>query len=156
MLPANREEIGFSVAKFPETTVLVPTLIFDEFWGNQEFVASSVIQATGIVEFEDGLWIRNYLKARNGLQRVRTIPGVRPGVVCTLGFLWGQTEFQSALVCVAAWCRFRCRVRFPAAAMLGLTWPREVGTFVLFCSQTWGKITIGIPTSFLREGVHTN
>ena len=37
---------------------------------------SAVIQATGMVEFEDGLWIRNHLKAQNGLQRVRTVPGV--------------------------------------------------------------------------------
>ena len=43
---------------------------------NRESVAGSVIQATGTVEFEDGLWIGNHLKARNGLQRVRTIPGV--------------------------------------------------------------------------------
>ena len=28
---------------------------------NQESVAGSVIQATGMVEFEDGLWIRNHL-----------------------------------------------------------------------------------------------
>ena len=51
----------------------------------------------------DGLWIGNHLKARNGLQRVRTIPGVRPGAVHTPGFLRGQTEFQSAWVRVAAW-----------------------------------------------------
>ena len=37
---------------------------------NWESVVGSVIQATGTVEFEDGLWIGNYLKARNGLQRV--------------------------------------------------------------------------------------
>ena len=43
-------------------------------------MAGSVIQAAGTVEFEDGLWIGNHLKARNGLQRVRNIPGVRPGV----------------------------------------------------------------------------
>ena len=65
-------------------------------------VAGSVIQATGAVEFEDGLWIGNHLKAQNGLQRVRTIPGVRPGVMRTPGFLRGQTEFQSAWVRVAA------------------------------------------------------
>ena len=41
-------------------------------------VAGSVIQATGTVEFEDGLWMGNHLKAQNGLQRVCTIPGVRP------------------------------------------------------------------------------
>ena len=95
-------------------------------------MAGSVIQATGTVEFEDGLWIGNHLKAQKGLQRVRTIPGVRPGAVCTPGFLWGQTELQSAWVRVAAWCGARRRVQFPAAAMLGLTQPREVGTFGLF------------------------
>ena len=36
---------------------------------HRESVAGSVIQATGTVEFEDGLWIGNHLKARNGLQR---------------------------------------------------------------------------------------
>ena len=45
----------------------------------RDCVAGSVIQATGTVEFKDGLWIRNHLKAQNGLQRVRTIPGVQPG-----------------------------------------------------------------------------
>ena len=65
-------------------------------------MAGSVIQATGTVKFEDGLWIGNHLKARNGLQRVRTIPGAQPGVVGTPGFLRGQTEFQSAWVRVAA------------------------------------------------------
>ena len=33
----------------------------------RESVAGFVIQATGTVEFEDGLWIGNHLKARNGL-----------------------------------------------------------------------------------------
>ena len=88
---------------------------------NRESVAGSVIQATGTVEFEDGLWIGNHLKARNGLQRVRTIPGVQPGAVRTPGFLRGQTEFQSAWVCVAAWCQARRRVRFPASVVLGST-----------------------------------
>ena len=71
---------------------------------NRESVAGSVIQATGTVDFEDGLWIGNQLKARNGLQMVDTIPGVKPGVVRTPGFHQGQTEFQSAWVHVAAWC----------------------------------------------------
>ena len=52
-------------------------------------VAGSVIQATGTMEFEDGLWIGNHLKAQIGLQRARTIPGVQPGVVRTLRFLKG-------------------------------------------------------------------
>ena len=73
-------------------------------------MAGSVIQATGTVEFEDGLWIGNHLKARNGLQRVRTIPGGSPGAVRALGFLQGQTEFQSAWVRMAAWCLARRRV----------------------------------------------
>ena len=38
--------------------------------------------------------------------------------------------------------------------MLGLTQPREVGTFVLFPDVR--EIANGIPTSFLREGVHSN
>ena len=69
----------------------------------RETVVGSVIQATGIVEFEDCLWIGNHPKVRNGLQRDRTIPRVQPGVMRTPGFLRGQTEFQSALVRVAAW-----------------------------------------------------
>ena len=69
-----------------------------------ESVAGSVIQATGTVEFEDGLLIGNHLKAQNGLQRVDTIPGVKPGALGTPRFLQRQTEFQSACVCMAAWC----------------------------------------------------
>ena len=61
-------------------------------------MAGSIIQATGMVEFENGLLIGNHLMARNGLQRVSTIPWVRPGVVLTPWFLRGQTEFQSAEV----------------------------------------------------------
>ena len=52
-------------------------------------MVGTVIQATGTVDFEDGLWIGKHLKARNGLQRVPTIPGVQPGVVPTPGFLQG-------------------------------------------------------------------
>ena len=37
-------------------------------------VAGAVIQATGRTELEDGLCAGGRLKARNGLQRVRTIP----------------------------------------------------------------------------------
>ena len=42
-------------------------------------MAGSVIQATGTVEFEAGLWIGIYLNAQNDLQSVRTIPGVHQG-----------------------------------------------------------------------------
>ena len=75
--------------------------------------------------------VGNHLKARNGLQMVRTIPGVRPGAVRTPGFLRGQTEFQSAWVRMAAWFQAKCQVQFLAAGVLGLTRSREVGTFVL-------------------------
>ena len=37
-------------------------------------MAGSVIQATGRTDFEDGPKIGNQSKARNSLQRVRTIP----------------------------------------------------------------------------------
>ena len=70
----------------------------------RESMVGSVIQATGTVEFEDGLWIGNHLKAQNGLQRARIILGIQPGAVWAPGFLHGQTEFQSAWVRVAAWC----------------------------------------------------
>ena len=78
--------------------VLVQVLNAPEtvFRQNRESVAGSVIQATGTLEFEYGLWIGNHLKAQNGLQRVCTIPLIRPGAVRTPGFLRGQTEFQSA------------------------------------------------------------
>ena len=82
-------------------------------------MAGSVIQATGMVEFEDGLLIGNHLKARNGLQGVCTMPGVQPGAMRTHWFLRGQTEFQSSRVHVAAWCRARCGIQFPAASVLG-------------------------------------
>ena len=82
---------------------------------DQEYVAGFVIQATGTVEFQDGLWVGNHLKAQNGLQRFRNIPGVQPGAMRTLVFLQGQTEFQSAWVRKATWCQARCRVWFSAA-----------------------------------------
>ena len=64
--------------------------------------------------------------------RVHTIiPGDQPGAVRTPGSSWGQTEFQSAWVRVAAWCQARHQVQFLAATVLGLTRPREIGTFVL-------------------------
>ena len=71
-----------------------------KYW---ESVAGSVIQATGKVEFVDGLLIGNHQKAQNELHRVCTIPRVQPVAVRTLGFLQGQTEFQSAWDCMAAW-----------------------------------------------------
>ena len=43
----------------------------------------SVIQATEMVEFEDGFLIGNHLKAQNSMQRVQAIPKILTGVVCT-------------------------------------------------------------------------
>ena len=40
----------------------------------RESMAGFVIQTTRIMEFEDGLWIGNHLKAQNGLQRAPIIP----------------------------------------------------------------------------------
>ena len=70
----------------------------------RESVAGSVIQATGTVEFEDGLWIGNHLKGSKWPAE---------GLYYTLGSTGGgahtrvppgQTEFQSAWVLLAAWC----------------------------------------------------
>ena len=63
-------------------------------------VAGAVIQATGRTELEDGLCAGGQLKARNGLQRVRTIPWIDrippvPGAVRTQTPR-GQTQFESA------------------------------------------------------------
>ena len=41
---------------------------------NREPLAGFIIQATEMVEYEDGLEIGNQLKAQNGLQRVYTTP----------------------------------------------------------------------------------
>ena len=46
-------------------------------------VVGSVIQATEMVEFEDGFLIGNHLKAQNSMQRVQAIPKILTGVVCT-------------------------------------------------------------------------
>ena len=90
---------------FTSKKLFVPNESFSmRIYFDRESVAGSVIQATGTLEFEDGLWIGNCLKAQNGLQRVCTIPGVQRGAVCTPRFLRGQTEFQSAWIRVAAWC----------------------------------------------------
>ena len=61
-------------------------------------MAGFVIQATGTVEFEDGLWIGNHLKARNGLQRVRTIPGLnQESVAGSVIQATGTMEFEDGL-----------------------------------------------------------
>ena len=80
-----------------------------------ESVTGSVIQATGTMELEDGLWIWNHLKARNGLQ-------------CDPHYTWGSTRgsvsthliplgTKSAWVHMAAWYQARRRVWFPAATV---------------------------------------
>ena len=44
-------------------------------------MAGSVNQATGLPDFEDGPRIGNQSEARNGLQRVRTIPEINATIV---------------------------------------------------------------------------
>ena len=57
-----------------------------------ESVAGSVIQATGRTDFEDGSRTGTKLEVRNGLQSVRTIPGINLvsplGLAMTLGAVW--------------------------------------------------------------------
>ena len=62
-------------------------------------MAGSVNQATGLPDFEDGPRIGNQSEARNGLQRVRTIPEINATIVPGdgwTGFLLGQTNVQLA------------------------------------------------------------
>ena len=53
----------------------------------------AVIQATGMVKFEDGLWMGNQLRAQNSRSEVCTISRVQLWGVCTPKFLQGQIEF---------------------------------------------------------------
>ena len=59
-------------------------------------MAGSVNQATGLPDFEDGLRTGTKLEVRNGLQSVRTIPGINMasplGLVMTLGAVWGHNS----------------------------------------------------------------
>ena len=48
----------------PYAEMLVSLIWPKQYW---ESMVGSVIQATGTVEFEDGLWIGNHLKPQNGL-----------------------------------------------------------------------------------------
>ena len=84
-------------------------------------VADPVIQAIGRTDFEDGLWRGNHLLAGNGLQRVRTIPGINANIV-----LWGRRGPDSSggrptsnLLSSA-----QSGVQIPAV-VLGLNWPRR-------------------------------
>ena len=61
---------------------------------HRESVAGSIIQATGRTDFEDGSMTGTKLEVRNGLQSVRTIPGINMvsplGLAMTLGVVWGK------------------------------------------------------------------
>ena len=76
-----------------------------------------------------------------------TLGSTRGGV--HTGIALGQTEFQSALVHVAAWCQARRQVHFLAATVLGVRIDRAKGSF--FCSWTRGEFPNGI-TTFLLSG----
>ena len=59
-------------------------LIYDNItyiYCRQDSVVGSVNQATGLPDFEDGPRIGNQSEARNGLQRVRTIPEIIATIV---------------------------------------------------------------------------
>ena len=64
-------------------------------------MVGSVIQATEMMEYEDGMLIENHLKTPNGLHGVCTIPGALSGAASLPRFFWVQTEFQSAWVFMA-------------------------------------------------------
>ena len=87
-------------------------------------VAGAVIQASGRTELEDGLCAGGQLKALKGLQRVGTILWINripPRGRCETQTPRGQTQFKSAEARGAAGLQVqRARVRFPAAAVLGL------------------------------------
>ena len=53
----------------------------------------SVIKVPGMVKFEDVLWIGNHLKSQNGLQKVFTIHGFKPGSVRTTRLHRGQIGY---------------------------------------------------------------
>ncbi len=102
-------------------------MVFEFHFQNKEagfslgLVADPVIQAIGRTDFEDGLWRGNHLLAGNGLQRVRTIPGINANIV-----LWGQRGPDSPggrptsnLLSSA-----QSGVQIPAV-VLGLNWPRR-------------------------------
>ena len=78
-------------------------IVYDDFsladqvihaYFRQDSVAGSVNQATGLPDFEDGLRTGTKLEVRNGLQSVRTIPGINLvsplGLTMTLGAVWGH------------------------------------------------------------------
>ena len=91
-------------------------------------MAGAVIQATGRTELEDGLCAGGQLKARNGLQRVRTIPWIDrippvPGSLRTQTPR-GQTQFESAEARGAAGLRVQGRPGSIPGSRGVRTWPR--------------------------------
>ena len=55
--------------------------MFMTIYIRQDSVVGSVNQATGLLDFEDGPRIGNQSEAKNGLQRVRTIPEINATIV---------------------------------------------------------------------------
>ena len=85
------------------------------------FVVDPVIQAIGRTDFEDGLWRGNHLLAGNGLQRVRTIPGINANIV-----LWGRRgpDSSGGRPTSNLLSSTQSGVQIPAV-VLGLNWPRR-------------------------------
>ena len=79
----------------------MPSNAQESYEENKEFdyresVAGSVIQATGTVEFEDGLWIGNQIMTRNGLQTFSNVLKTLTGS-CTLKYS-PQKTYQVGLL----------------------------------------------------------
>ena len=70
--------------------------VFQKVPSRQDSVAGSVNQATGLLDFEDGLRTGTKLEVRNGLQSVCTIHEVNMvsplGLAMILGAVWGHNS----------------------------------------------------------------
>ena len=89
-----------------------------------ESVSSSVIQATGRMDFEDGSRTGTKLEVRNGLQIVYTIHEVYMvspwGAGHDLGAVWRQTNFQLAKSCAISGIQYSCY-----CGVRIVNWPRS-------------------------------
>ena len=95
-------------------------------------MAGSVNQATGLPDFEDGLRTGTKLEVRNGLQSVRTIPGINMasplGLVMTLGAVWGHNSCVKVKADQRPTCQVPRNQWYSITAVivvLGLNWPRS-------------------------------
>ena len=112
-------------------------------------LSGSVIQANGRVEYGEGLWIGNYLKAGNGLQRVRNFLGFDQGQCVHPDSSEGRLNSN---LLVSAWpLGVKPGDNFNYLQPQWWDWPGQGKYECVFCSAKWGKINNGIPT-FLPSG----